>query len=859
MIPRPRAPSPGATHAEWLRLVEPSGPFLTVPVLLRALPNGLDRLPTPDRADLRSRLADALARPDDAATRTAWTEWVLGDLLSWGDQVRSGPAVPETLSHVVAEHQTVLRPTYALVEPTDGTVTDGGGRVRATAWLWPHGTALTSKVVGDSWSASPVDRAALAARACGVPIALVTNGLDWALVWAEVGRATGWASFPSHLFGEEPLLADAFVSICGARRFLGVAAGEQLEQLLVASASAQAEVTGQLGSQVRRAAELLVNALGNADREQSGALLAGIDGREVYGGAVAVLMRLVVAFSAEEKGLLPLGDELYDRTLAASTLLDELAARADRDGDEPLERSATAWHRLLALFRAVHGGLTHDRLRIPPYGGALFDPDRHPFLEGRPAGSGWHTVSAQPIPVDDLTVLAILRALQELEMKIKGGGRETRRLSYRSLDVEQIGHVYEGLLDHSAVRAGTHVLGLIGKEGLEPEEEIGQLVARAADRAGLLAWLKDRTKLSERRLEQALDAEPGPDDERRLAAACDNDAALLAAVRPWWGLLRLDLRGMPLVIAEGSLFVTQTGAKRDSGTAYTTRELADELVEHALAPLCYEPGPATEADPAKWQLKTAEQILGLRICDPAVGSGAILVAACRYLGARLIEAWSAEGTASQHDPELLEIEARRRVVERCLYGVDRDPMAVEMAKLSLWLVTMAKDRPFSFLDHALRQGDSLLGVTSLEQLRWFHLDPEQGRRLHGQGRLDVDLSVFDTAVEEAVELRRQLAEIPVNSVRDAELKADLAAKADARLADLSLVGDLLIGAALETNLRGHGNLESRLVSLEGSVAALLGSDEGTARSIRVDLIRKTVEWLNVGRPLGAPLRRPLHW
>ena len=317
-------------------------------------------------------------------------------------------------------------------------------------------------------------------------------------------------------------------------------------------------------------------------------------------------MRLVVTFSAEEKGLLPLGDDLYDRTLAATTLLDELAARADRDGDEPLERSATAWHCLLALFRAVHGGISHEQLRIPPYGGALFDPDRHPFLEGRPAATTWRTAPARPIPVDDLTVLAILRALQELEMKIPGGGRETRRLSYRSLDVEQIGHVYEGLLDHSAVRASSPVLGLIGKEGLEPEVQIGELVHRAFDRTALLAWLKDTTKLSEGRLAQALDARPGPDDERRLAAACDNDTTLVAAMRPWWGLLRPDLRGIPQVIAPGSLFVTQTGAKRDSGTAYTTRELADEVVEHALAPLCYEPGPATEADPAKWKLKTAQ-------------------------------------------------------------------------------------------------------------------------------------------------------------------------------------------------------------------------------------------------------------
>ena len=244
---------------------------------------------------------------------------------------------------------------------------------------------------------------------------------------------------------------------------------------------------------------------------------------------------------------------------------------------------------------------------------------------------------------------------------------------------------------------------------------------------------------------------------------------------------------------------------------------------------------------------------------PRRRSGAILVAACRFLATRLVEAWTAEGSAERYDAEVVEIEARRRVVERCLYGVDRDPMAVEMAKLTLWLVTMAKDRPFTFLDHAIRRGDSLLGVADMEQLRWFHLDPEHGHRLHGQGRLDVDLSVFDSATKEAVELRRRLAEIPVNSVRDAELKADLAAKADARLADLSLVGDLLIGSALDTNLRGHGTLDQRVVSLQGRIAALLGDDVGVAQTVRSDLRHKAALWLNAGKPEAAPDRHPMHW
>jgi hypothetical protein len=76
------------------------------------------------------------------------------------------------------------------------------------------------------------------------------------------------------------------------------------------------------------------------------------------------------------------------------------------------------------------------------------------------------------------------------------------------------------------------------------------------------------------------------------------------------------------------------------------------------------------------------------------------------------------------------IDARRLIIEHCLYGADINPMAVEMAKLSLWLVSMDPAKPFTFVDDKLACGDSLLGITSLDQLEWMHLDPRRGRALH---------------------------------------------------------------------------------------------------------------------------------
>ncbi len=837
------------THADWLRLVEPNGPFLTLPVLRRVWPNGLDHLDADARAEVRRHLADLDL--DDPASVTAWVEWVLTDLLSYGRRLQSGPQVPASLTHVVAEHGAVLRPDHVL--------DDGSGRARLLVSVHPATSRLEARPVGDRWSASPVERLALLCRATGVELGLATNATSWVLVWAPKDGASGTATFSADLFSEEPVLLDAFTSVLGARRFFAVAKADQLEALLGESAAAQAEVTGKLGQQVRQAVELLVAAMSRADRDRHGALLADVEAHQVYESAVAVLMRLVLLLYAEERGLLPLGDDLYDRTLAASTLLDQLREVQADTGDEPLERSHTAWHRLLALFRAVHAGIDHDRLRIPAYGGGLFDPDRFPFLEGRRPGERWHEAPAEPLPVDDLTVLAMLSALQELRFS-EGGVAETRRLTYRSLDVEQVGHVYEGLLDHSAVAVTSTALGLIGKAGNEPEIALDDLTHQAArGRDALVGWLVEVTGLTAKRIERLLDAEADAHTTRLLRSACENDEGLAARITPYVHLVRRDLRGLPTVFTAGSMYVTQTGAKRDSGTAYTTKELADEVVEHALVPLVNSPGPADGADPADWKLRPSTELLDLKVCDPAVGSGAILVAACRYLADRLVEAWTAErAPEADGDPDEVNITARRAVADRCLYGVDRDPMAVEMAKLSLWLVTLSKERPFTFLDHAIKSGDSLLGITDLDQLRALHLDPAIGRAKVG---LSLKPDAVDDAVERAIDLRRRLESIPVVAVADAEVKAQLNAEADEALGALHTVADLVVGCALRAELPGQPLPEDQIAASTPLVAAALDADEPA--ELRASALGQIAgharQALDAGRPDAAPHRHPLHW
>lgn len=181
---------------------------------------------------------------------------------------------------------------------------------------------------------------------------------------------------------------------------------------------------------------------------------------------------------------------------------------------------------------------------------------------------------------------------------------------------------------------------------------------------------------------------------------------------------------------------------------------------------------------------TPEQILDLKICDPAMGSGAFLVEACRQLAAVLVSAWRRTGTMPELPPdEEPELHARRLIAQRCIYGVDKNPLAVDLARLSMWLVTFAKEHPFTFVDHSLRHGDSLVGL-GREQIFNLSLDPNKGHKLSDQARNRLYM-----AVRKAEELRREIHAIgdPPDNKRLEELWGD------ARVATMTvrMLGDLI--------------------------------------------------------------------
>src|SRR5690606_5510000 len=120
------------------------------------------------------------------------------------------------------------------------------------------------------------------------------------------------------------------------------------------------------------------------------------------------------------------------------------------------------------------------------------------------------------------------------------------------------------------------------------------------------------------------------------------DYELTERLLPFFGIIRRDLRDLPMVILTDALYVTESSLRRRTGAHYTPSSLAKEVVEGALEPLVYSPGPLQTAEEREWKPISSDEILSLRIADIAMGSGAFLVAACRYLANHLVGAWIRE-------------------------------------------------------------------------------------------------------------------------------------------------------------------------------------------------------------------------
>ncbi len=378
-----------------------------------------------------------------------------------------------------------------------------------------------------------------------------------------------------------------------------------------------------------------------------------------------LLYRLLFILFAEDRKLLPYRvNRVYTDNRSLGRFRDEIAAKLDRvgqgrDNDYP-PAQCDLWPDLTNLFDLIDRGA--GRYGVPAYNGGLFDAESHPFL------------TEKALPDRHLArVIDQLGRAPDLRHPDLG----LFRVDYRDLAIQHLGNVYEGLLELRPHYATEHMVVIRNRSSDRKEEKV---VPEGAD----------------------LDRGWEPTDRR---------------------------------YRQGQIYLlTDKGERRASGSYYTPNHIVDYIIEKTLGPMCSEIDAAltSEIAAAEERHRTArgedrlaaqttldrlmadfdDRVLRLHIVDPSMGSGHFLIRACQFLAEQIATNPHAADPAAQElqgdEPTLTFW--KRRVVERCLFGVDRNPLAVELAKLALWLETVAVDQPLTFLDHHLRHGDSLVGA-----------------------------------------------------------------------------------------------------------------------------------------------------
>jgi hypothetical protein len=738
---------------EWLDHVQPVG-LVVAPAVLK----DLILEPTPqsqiDSAEVELLIDSDPSKPA-LADPWAFAEAVLGWEARMVAGAPGGPAIPDSLSLRLPEHDTTLSPDWAVADPS-------GGEQPWQLLVRLEGPGVDPDQRGalGGWEATPHQRFERLLRESCVSAGLMVTDKDIRLVYAPKGETSGWLAFPIRSLatvGGRAMLGGLKLMLDRGRLFTD-AEDRRLPAVLKKSREAQAAVSTALAEQVLGALHELLRGLTAADPDAMRKLAAEQPGH-LYEGLLTVLMRLVFVLYAEDRDLLPSRADgrsraLYDNGYSVRGLYAKLAEDAALNPDTMDERRG-GWGRLLALFRLIHGG--HPSHIIQARGGKLFDPNVFPFLEGRAADGDKPVI----MTVSDGCILRVLEGLMTLEAKGRGADRARERLSYRTLDVEQIGSVYETVMGFTVERAAGRVLAIkAGKNNHTPVfVNLDALIAKSG---------KDRVKYLKEDGDRALTAAQGKGVE-----AAKTIAEMVAALDSI-----VDERASPRKreLPPGTPILQPTDERRRTGSHYTPRSLTEPIVSYALEPAFERLGP--DATPG--------QILDLKVCDPAMGSGAFLVEACRALAARLVTAWARWPEKKPDIPadEDEELHARRLVAQRCLYGVDKNPLATDLAKLSLWLATLARDHEFTFLDHALKSGDSLVGLTEA-QIAAAHWDTSKpGLPLFRQ--------LVKQRVAEAMKGRAEIQAAPDDTAR--AIQEARHRSLEARLRDIRLMGDTVIAA-----------------------------------------------------------------
>jgi hypothetical protein len=743
-------------HQEWLGYVQPVGLVVSIPALVSAQAY-INRNILPDHQRFlsclpRDKSEELIPEIRDVAE---FVQTVLGWRENDMEAVVPGDAQYAGLEITLPEYHETLRPTHIVREPEP---TDASRPWMMLMQMLPSYSPFDEVATTNDrhWQATAQAKFERLLRETQVPLGLLTNNTHLRIVYAPRGETSGYMTFsvPDMVqVAGRSMFAALHMLLC-AERLFSLGEKQRLPAILADSRKYQNVVSTQLAEQVLAALYELVRGFQAADEQSKNALLREVlaeDPNHVYGGLLTVLMRLVFILYAEDRGLLS-NEAVYTNCYAVTGLFDRLRADAGRYPDT-MEQRYGAWAQLLALFRLIYKGGSHGEFKIPARHGYLFDPDRYTFLEGRPRQTARHHTD-EPVHIPRVSDGVVFRVLNNLLIL------DGERLSYRTLDVEQIGSVYETMMGFDLEVAGGRSIAL------KPQKPHGApatinlealLTVKAADR---VKWLKDQA--DQALTGQGLDA---------LKKAATIEELLIALDK------KIARKVTPNIVPKGAMVLQPSDERRRSGSHYTPRSLTEPIVRTTLKPVLEQLG----------EQPTPEQLLDLKLCDLAMGSGAFLVEVCRQLGDELVKAWHIHQCVPKLPPDEDELlHARRLIAQRCVYGVDKNLMAVDLSKLSLWLATLAQDHPFTFLDHSLRCGDSLVGL-SREQISAFHWQPTAQRDFLS-GRLR-------EWINQATEYRRKILAAQDDVAYD-HLRQCLD-EADEALSGVRFVGDAAIAAFFE--------------------------------------------------------------
>lgn len=727
-----------------------------------------------------------------AVTAFDGTNASLGALLDYMLQDLSGfPADQWQKAQAVESRWSIRSFTGALVKPR-------------RIWCGPNGEVLPVFVpeegatrqfggrLGVGRSRKLLSRVTEWLRRQHLPFALVTNGRQWRLVHAG-SDFESWCEWDIEFWfeeGEPSAQTLAWRTLINPQSFMrerGQSA--RLHKAVNESRKGQAELSAVLGERVRQSVENLISA-SQATIETANLDEKGVDYNHLYVAGSRIIMRCIVTLFAEARQLLPVDNTIYQQAYSLEGLRQQLDRRSGGRGSDRLTHGRSAWPRLIALFNLIYHGSAHQAIPVPHYGGALFEAGDAESSD--PISKALAVLESQDNLISDQQVLTILRLLTRTRVKIRQGNRNTwvdGPVNFSALSSEYIGILYEGLLDFELKRAKTDdpviflgignqpALALSQLEQMDDKtikklfEELKKKSSSAGDDEGEEEpepEVEDEAETEGENEDLAEEAEQTADEEEEPALTEDHleraqewleKAAILAGVvkkprgrggRQGEGSDELKKAAKQLcakMVAPGQFYLVRWGGTRKgAGTFYTRPQLAAPTVRRTLQPLAYE-GLNKATDPrtgleefTQWVPKTPEEILALKVCDPAMGSGSFLVGALRYLTDALVESLFHHGYVKSADgdkeaildeerisallsdellklkpshegfEETLRAQLKRHVVERCLYGVDIDPLAVELGRMALWVETMDRDLPFGFLDHKLKAGNALVGA-----------------------------------------------------------------------------------------------------------------------------------------------------